>query len=148
MGEKFTYEYARPAVTADIAVLRLEEVPEILLVQRKGPPFEGFWALPGGFMRMEESLEEAARRELKEETNIEAGELIRFDNYDKPGRDPRGRTITHVYVMIWKKEMGVPIGGSDARLAAWYKLTALPELAFDHNLIVKDVLAMMKNGAK
>ncbi len=133
-------------MTADVAVLRLEEEPEILLVQRKDPPFEGMWALPGGFMEMEETLEEAARRELLEETNLEAGELIRFDTYDKPGRDPRGRTITQVFVMIWKEEMGIPAAGSDAKTLAWYGLTELPELAFDHNLIVRDVIKMMKNG--
>ena len=92
-------------MTADVAVLRLESVPEILLVQRKDPPFEGLWALPGGFMEMEETLEEAARRELVEETGITAGELIRFETYDKPERDPRGRTVTQVFVMIWKEEM-------------------------------------------
>ena len=144
--KKYTYEYPRPSVTADVAVLRLEEEPEILLVQRKDPPFEGMWALPGGFMEMEETLEEAARRELLEETNLEAGELIRFDTYDKPGRDPRGRTITQVFVMIWKEEMGIPAAGSDAKTLAWYGLTELPELAFDHNLIVRDVIKMMKNG--
>ena len=148
MEKKYTYDYPRPAVTADIAVLRLEEVPEILLIQRNIPPFEGGWALPGGFIKMEETLEEAARRELLEETNIRAGELIRFDIYDKPGRDPRGRTITQVFVMIWKEEMGTPKAGSDAKLTAWYKLTELPDLAFDHTSIIQDVLFMMKSGAK
>ena len=79
MAEKYTYDYPRPALTADIAVLRLDEVPEILLIQRRDPPFSQMWALPGGFMEMEETLEEAARRELMEETGIKAGELIRLD---------------------------------------------------------------------
>jgi len=148
VGKKYTYEYEKPSVTADVAVLRLDEVPEILLVQRKDPPFKGMWALPGGFMEMEETLEEAARRELTEETGIKAGEMIRFDTYDKPGRDPRGRTITQVFVMIWKEPMGIPQAGSDAKTVTWFSLSELPELAFDHDLIIRDVISMIKNGSK
>jgi len=147
MPAEYRYEYPRPAVTADIAVLRLDELPELMLIQRKDPPFEEMWALPGGFMEMEETLEEAARRELKEETGIRAGELIRFDTYDKPGRDPRGRTITQVFVMIWKQEMGLPKAGSDAARLQWFGLNKLPELAFDHKQIVADVIGMIKEGS-
>lgn len=147
MPQAYSYKYPRPALTADIAVLRLEEVPEILLIQRKADPFQGLWALPGGFMEMEETLEEAARRELLEETSIRAGELIRFDSYDKPGRDPRGRTITQVFVMIWKKEMGMPKEGSDASGLQWYGLNELPELAFDHKEIIDDVIRMIREGS-
>jgi 8-oxo-dGTP diphosphatase len=145
---KFTYDYAMPALTSDVAVLRLDDVPEILLIQRKDPPFEDCWALPGGFMEIEETLEEAARRELMEETGIEAGELIRFDVYDKPGRDPRGRTVTQVYVMIWKEEMGIPRASSDALSLAWFDLTSLPDLAFDHNQIISDVIRLIQEGTK
>ena len=146
MAGKYTYDYPRPAVTADIAVLRLDEVPEILLIQRGESPFRQMWALPGGFMEMEETLEEAARRELLEETGIKAGELIRFDSYDKPGRDPRGRTITQVFVMIWKEEMGVPKADSDASSLQWFGLNELPQLAFDHAYIVADVIRMIREG--
>lgn len=132
-------------VTVDVAVLRLNDLPEILLVQRKDPPYKDMWALPGGFMEMEETLEEAARRELKEETGIEAGELIRFDTYDAPGRDPRGRTITQVFIMVWNEEMGVPVAASDAKAIGWFELTSLPELAFDHALIVRDVVETIRN---
>lgn len=144
--ERYTYDYPRPAVTSDIAVLRLEEIPEILLIQRKDSPFKDMWALPGGFMEMEESLEEAARRELQEETGIKAGEMIRFDTYDKPGRDPRGRTITQVFVMVWKKEMGLPEAGSDAANLRWFALNELPDLAFDHAQILADVIRMIREG--
>lgn len=147
-NQKFTYNYPRPAVTSDVAVLRVEEVPEILLVQRKDPPFEDMWALPGGFMNMDETLEEAARRELEEETGIKAGELIRFDTYDKPGRDPRGRTITQVFVLIWKEGMGMPVAGSDAVSLDWFDLTGLPDLAFDHKDIIRDVIGMIREGSK
>lgn len=144
--ERYTYDYPRPAVTSDVAVLRLEEIPEILLIQRKDSPFKDMWALPGGFMEMEESLEEAARRELMEECGIKAGELIRFDTYDKPGRDPRGRTITQVFVMVWKKEMGIPEAGSDAANLRWFTLNDLPDLAFDHSQILADVIRMIREG--
>ena len=144
--ERYTYDYPRPAVTSDIAVLRLEEEPEVLLIQRKDDPFKDMWALPGGFMEMEESLEETARRELREETAILAGELIRFDTYDKPGRDPRGRTITQVFVMIWKPSMGEPQAGSDAADLRWFALNKLPDLAFDHARILADVISMIREG--
>jgi len=132
-------------MTADVAVLRLEGVPEILLIERLDPPFAGMWALPGGFMETEETLEEAARRELLEETSIRAGELIRFETYDRPDRDPRGRTITQVFIMIWKKEMGTALADSDAKSLQWFNLSRLPELAFDHKKIIDDVIRMMRS---
>ncbi|MDF1576175.1 MAG: NUDIX hydrolase, partial [Bacteroidales bacterium] len=146
MPGAYRYDYPRPSLTVDIAVLRLEELPEILLIQRKDPPFRQMWALPGGFMEMEETLKEAARRELMEETGIRAGELIRFDTYDKPGRDPRGRTITQVFIMIWNSKMGHPKAGSDAAGLRWFGLNELPDLAFDHREIVSDVIRMIREG--
>lgn len=146
MPGKYVYEYPRPAITSDVAVLRLEKVPEILLVQRRDQPFRSMWALPGGFLEMEETLEETARRELLEETGIRAGELIRFETYDKPGRDPRGRTITQVFVMIWNEEMGLPEAGSDAAALQWFSLDKLPALAFDHLEIITDVIQTIRKG--
>jgi 8-oxo-dGTP diphosphatase len=146
MPGKYVYDYPRPAVTSDVAVLRLETFPEILLVQRRDPPFGKMWALPGGFMELEETLEETARRELMEETGIRAGELIRFETYDKPGRDPRGRTITQVFVMIWNEDMGLPKAGSDADTLQWFSLDKLPALAFDHLEIIKDVIQTIRKG--
>ena len=142
--EKYTYDYPRPAVTADIAVLRVTEKPEILLIKRKYDPFQGMWALPGGFLNMEETLEETARRELIEETGVKAGELIKFDTYDRPGRDPRGRTITQVFVLIWEEKMGKPMAADDADDFRWFGLDNLPELGFDHATIIRDVIGMMK----
>ena len=144
--QKYSYDYPRPMVTVDVAVLRLDGLPEILLVQRKAPPYQNMWALPGGFIEMEETLEEAARRELKEETGLTAGELIRFETYDEPKRDPRGRTITQVFIMIWKKEIGKPEAASDARALDWFDLTSLPEMAFDHERIIRDVIGLIKNS--
>lgn len=146
MPGPYTYDYPRPAVTSDVAVLRLENLPEILLVQRRDPPFSRMWALPGGFMEMDETLEETARRELLEETAIRAGELIRFDTYDRPGRDPRGRTITQVFILIWNEEMGVPEAGSDAAGLQWFDLTELPPLAFDHREIINDVIRTIREA--
>lgn len=135
-------------MTCDVAVLRVDGIPEILLVERRDPPFPGKWALPGGFMEMDENLEACARRELMEETSIKAGELIRYDTYDEPGRDPRGRTITQVFVMIWKDDMGQPKAASDAKTVKWFDLTKLPPLAFDHGRIISDVLEMIREGSK
>ncbi len=99
-------------------------------------------------MEIEETLEEAARRELMEETGIKAGELIRYESYDVPDRDPRGRTITQVFILIWKEEMGKPKANSDARETKWFDLTLLPQLAFDHGKIIEDVIGTMREGTK
>jgi 8-oxo-dGTP diphosphatase len=146
MAEKnqYTYNFPRPMVTVDVVVLRVDHQPEVLLIRRNHGPFEGEWALPGGFMEMDETLEEAARRELEEETGIKAGELLRFDTYDAVERDPRGRSITQVFVLIWKEGMGNPVAGSDAGEVAWFDLMQPPAFAFDHGMIVKDVVAMIR----
>src|SRR5262245_13948409 len=86
--KKYTYDYPRPAVTVDIAIVTRESRPRILLIRRKHPPFEGMWALPGGFVEMEESLDAAARRELFEETGIKGIELEQVRTFGDPGRDP------------------------------------------------------------
>ena len=95
---------------------------------------------------MDETLEETARRELLEETGIRAGELIRFDTYDRPGRDPRGRTITQVFIMIWNQALGEPKAGSDAAVLQWFGLAQLPPLAFDHQQIIDDVIRTIREG--
>jgi len=141
---KYTYEYPRPAVTSDIAVLRVTDTPEILLIRRKFDPFKDMWALPGGFLNMEETLDETARRELMEETGIKAGELLKFETYDRPDRDPRGRTITQVFVLIWEERMGIPKAADDAADIRWWDLKALPDLAFDHEVIIRDVVEMIR----
>ena len=143
-SKKYTYDYPRPAVTTDVAVLRVTERPEILLIKRKFDPFKGMWTLPGGFLNMDETLEETARRELLEETGIKAGELIKFDTYDRPDRDPRGRIITQVFVMIWDEKMGEPVAADDAEDFRWFELDNLPELGFDHAAVIRDVIQMVK----
>ena len=96
--QQYCYDYPRPAVTVDIVIVTREPRPRVLLVRRKHDPFAGMWAVPGGFVEMDESLEDAAHRELKEETGIKAGRLRQLHTFGAPGRDPRGRTISVVYM--------------------------------------------------
>jgi 8-oxo-dGTP diphosphatase len=140
MGGSYCYEYPRPMVTVDAAVFsRVEGRWCVLLIQRGNPPFEGRWALPGGFVDMEETLEAAAVRELREETGMEGVELRQLASYGDPGRDPRGRTISVVFAGVAdEKRAGRVKGGDDAAHAAWHPIEGLPELAFDHDRIVAD----------
>ncbi|MCD6200509.1 MAG: NUDIX hydrolase [Bacteroidales bacterium] len=132
----YTYKYARPAVTADSIVLCEKEGQTfVLLIQRAHDPYQGKWALPGGFMDENERLKDTARRELQEETGIVAGDMTFAGMFDRPDRDPRGRTITAVYLTHLKKCVE-PVAGDDAGKARWFPLENLPELAFDHNEII------------
>ncbi len=144
----YTYEYPRPAVTADTILFhRAGDVVSILLIRRKHPPFEGQWALPGGFMNMEETLEQAARRELEEETNIRVHELIPFGVFDKPDRDPRGRTITRVFYGFIENKPENAAASDDAGELSWFSIDKLPELAFDHaKIIASAVKEVLGNG--
>lgn len=134
----YTYEYPRPAVTVDIVVFTLREARlQVLLVQRGHPPFEGSWALPGGFVQMEESLEEAAARELEEETGVGQAYLEQLYTYGEPERDPRGRVITVAYYALLPKDAPIRAeGGSDASQASLFPIETLPGLAFDHAEII------------
>ena len=134
----YTYEHPRPAVTVDIIIFTLRESRlQVLLVQRAHPPFEADWALPGGFVQMEESLEEAAARELEEETGVRQSYLEQLYTYGEPDRDPRGRVITVAYYALLPKDAPIrPEGGSDARQAALFPINELPALAFDHSEII------------
>lgn len=137
---EYTYKYPRPAVTVDMIVLKNAcEDMEILLIQRLKPPFKDKWALPGGFVDMDETLEHAAARELKEETGLTDIILNQFKTYSTVDRDPRGRTISIVFMGIAKINAMIN-AGDDAKSAQWYKIGSLPTLAFDHNLIIKEAL--------
>jgi 8-oxo-dGTP diphosphatase len=137
--KKYTYDYPRPSVTVDIVVLTKGRAPKVLLIQRKSDPFAGRWAIPGGFIEMNETLEASARRELREETGVETAKLEQFRTYGDPGRDPRGRTISVVYLTFVNENEVHPEGADDAAAAKWYSLNRLPELAFDHAQILADV---------
>jgi 8-oxo-dGTP diphosphatase len=135
----FTYEYPRPAVTADCVLFAMrEEDLAVLLVQRKNHPFRGSWALPGGFVNQDEALERAAYRELGEETGITSGVVLDpLGAYGDPGRDPRGHTVTTAFYSFLVVAPQ-PVAGDDAADAAWHELHALPPLAFDHARIIED----------
>ena len=137
---QYCYDYPRPMLTADCVVTN--DRNEILLVRRGNDPFKGCWALPGGFMEMDETIEHCAVRELEEETGLHIPEqdLKLIGVYSAPGRDPRGRTVTAAYAVSgkWKAESGKPVAGDDAAEVRWWPLNALPPLAFDHAEIVSD----------
>jgi 8-oxo-dGTP diphosphatase len=134
----YTYEYPRPAVTVDCLVFSKENGRVcLMLIQRDRPPFEESWALPGGFVEIDEDLPDAAYRELKEETGITDIELGQFRAFGKPGRDPRGRTISIVYYGFVDPEKTMATAGSDARNVDWFDINNLPELAFDHDKIIE-----------
>ena len=135
----YTYKYPRPAVTADCIVITKEAEPKVLLIERGDEPFKGCWAFPGGFMNMDETTEQCAIRELEEETGLKVNEVHQIGAYSKVDRDPRGRTVTVAYLAIVAAPMAV-CGQDDAAKAQWFPLSALPELAFDHDEIMQDAI--------
>src|SRR5512133_2127822 len=131
-------QYARPAFSADIVAVRPGETPRVLLVRRGNEPFAGRWALPGGFVEEGERPEDAARRELAEETGLAlTGELRLVGVYGEPGRAPRGWTVSAAYLAIVPGEASVH-GGDDAAEARWFLADEVPLLAFDHDLVLSD----------
>tara|TARA_R110002124_G_scaffold60994_1_gene167226 strand:+ start:433 stop:1122 length:690 start_codon:yes stop_codon:yes gene_type:complete len=135
---KFSYEYPRAALTVDCVVFGLDEDDlQVLLIQRDLPPFEGDWALPGGFVRLEESLEEAARRELQEETGIENVFLEQLYTIGTVDRDPRERVVTVAYYALVNLSDHRVQAATDARNAAWFAVDDVPALAFDHPEILE-----------
>eukprot|EP00951_Prasinocladus_malaysianus_P031488 scaffold301907_cov48-Prasinocladus_malaysianus.AAC.1 len=132
-----TYPYPRPSLTVDAVIIAqsgaANDRAEILLIHRGKEPFEGCWALPGGFVDENEDLQAAAQRELEEETCIDATgvKMSQLGAFAEPGRDPRGWTVTVAYGAIISAAKKVT-GADDAKDAKWFPITALPELAFDH----------------
>ena len=114
----------------------------MLLIERKHTPYEGMWALPGGFLEMDETLEEAALRELQEETGIFGVELKQFHTFSKVNRDPRHRTITTVFIGYTDDNISIE-AGDDAAKAQWFSMNELPSLAFDHG----EVMEMVRRNA-
>lgn len=137
----YTYAYPRPAVTVDIIVLRNNNgKKELLLIERLNEPFKNQWALPGGFIDIDEDIETAAYRELQEETSINKIHLKQFHTFGKPGRDPRGRTISVIYYGELKDFNQIVKAGDDAKNLDWFPINNLPSLAFDHSDIVHKFL--------
>ena len=138
----WTYVYPRPMVTVDVVLFRIGSsgTPEsVLLIQRARPPFEGLWALPGGFVDMDEDLPDAARRELREETGISAERVVQLGAYGRPDRDPRGRNIAVTFVARLP-EGARAVAGDDAAALAWHDPASPPPLAFDHGTMLADAL--------
>ncbi|MEG1573004.1 MAG: NUDIX hydrolase [Bacteroidales bacterium] len=141
----FSYAYPRPALTVDAAVFaKCEEINYILLIERLQYPFANTWALPGGFVEEDETLEWAVSRELKEETSLRLKDygivLTPFKAYSEPDRDPRGRTVSMVFSAILDvDELPEILGQDDAKNAKWINIDSLPSLAFDHSKILQDL---------
>jgi 8-oxo-dGTP diphosphatase len=135
----FAYEHPRPALAVDCAVFGLDESGlQVLLVQRDLAPFKGRWALPGGFVRQGEGIEDAARRELEEETGLSAKIFLeQLYTFGAPERDPRERVVSVAHYALVKLSDAKVKAATDARAAAWFRLEDKPPLAFDHDQILR-----------
>jgi 8-oxo-dGTP diphosphatase len=134
----FTYEYARPAITVDCVVFGLDEHDlKVLLIQRKLSPFQHGWALPGGFVHIDETLDDAARRELEEEAGVSDVYLEQLYTFGALDRDPRERIVTVAYYALAKLSDHRIQAATDAMGVGWFGLDDLPKLAFDHAEIVQ-----------
>ena len=139
------YEYPRPAVAVDAVVLAMAgDDLQIMLIQRDQPPFAGRWALPGGFVRMDESLDEAVRRELQEETGLCDIYLDQVGAFGAVDRDPRDRVVSVAYVALVQPDGFRAQGAGDARCAAWFRWEDRPRLAFDHAQICQAAMTFLQ----
>ena len=138
----YTYRYPRPAVTVDVAIfMPAEGRYQVLLIQRGTEPYQGCYALPGGFVGIQETLEAAAQRELEEETGLISTDLVQVHTFSDPDRDPRMRVISTCFAALLNPSDQVEIqASSDAAGASWFSLEDLPLLAFDHELVLKIVI--------
>ena len=153
-----TYKYPRPSVTVDAVVFGLDgAVLKVLLVERILAPFKGRWALPGGFVHMNESLEDAVARELMEETNVKSAHLEQLYTFGEPKRDPRGRVISVAYFALVKAVDHATSAGSDAAAARWvdidlilrpFRNSDFESLAFDHTTIIQLAITRLRSKIK
>ena len=133
----YIYDYPRPMLTVDAVVFRVKNgIREVLLIRRKNEPFRGHWALPGGFMDMNETLEEAVVRELEEETGLTGIRLIQMHAFSALHRDPRGRTVSVAFRGVIPDPDVSIRAGDDAARAEWFDVRDLPPLAFDHSKVI------------
>jgi 8-oxo-dGTP diphosphatase len=133
---KYVYEYPRPAVSVDVVIVTCEAKPRVLLIRRGKGPFKGCWAIPGGFVNMDEALDVAAKRELFEETGVSTKHLMQLHTFGDPKRDPRGRNISVTYLAFVDADNLQPRAGDDAAEVGWFSLRRPPKLAFDHHEIL------------
>jgi 8-oxo-dGTP diphosphatase len=143
---KYVYEWPRPMVTVDAVVFAFfPSGPRLLLVKRKNEPFKGRWAIPGGFIEMDEELEDAVARELAEETGLTGVSLEQMRTYGSLGRDPRGRLITVVFMGVVDRKRAKAEAGDDAAEAEWFDIERLPDpMAFDHDEIARFAIRRLK----
>lgn len=143
----YHYDYPHPAVTVDVAIFTIRDQQlKLLLIRRAGEPGRGKWALPGGFVHIDESLDEAARRELAEETGVSGVYLEQLYTFGRVNRDPRERVITVAYYALVPSDKLQLQAATDAEAAGWFALDDLPKLAFDHAEII--TLAHQRLAAK
>ena len=144
-----TYEYPRPALTVDCVVFGVDDEDlKVLLIQRDLDPFAGSWALPGGFVQMEENLPDAARRELREETGLERVFLEQLFTFGDVDRDPRGRVVSVAYYALVRLMNHKVQAATDARDANWFSVWDTPSLAFDHDGILQAALERLKGKVR
>lgn len=141
--KKYCYKYPHPAVTTDCVIFGFDgQSLKVLLVERGIEPYKGRWAFPGGFLNPDERAEEGARRELNEETGLEGAFIEQFHTYTDPNRDPRERVITIAYFALVRiQEVH---SGDDAAKAQWFPIEEVPQLAFDHDRILRDATRKLR----
>lgn len=139
----FTYKYPHPSVTTDCVIFGFDGMQlQVLLIQRGIEPFKSQWAFPGGFLRMDEDAQTGALRELREETGLETAYVKQFHTFSSPARDPRERVITIAhYALVRLTDISA---GDDAAEARWFPLGEVPQLAFDHDLILRTAMAELR----
>ncbi len=142
---KYSYDYPRPALTTDMIIFTYNKNNLlVLIIERKYTPFKGRWAFPGGFVDMEETAEECAFRELKEETGLEIGDLSQLITVSTLGRDPRGRTVSVFFYGFINYKSATVKPGDDAKKTQWFPVNKLPPLAFDHGEIIHTALEKLR----
>ncbi len=141
--QQYCYRYPHPAVTTDCVIFGFDgERLQVLLIERGIEPFKGKWAFPGGFIKMDESAEEGALRELREETGLDNAYIEQFHTFSDPNRDPRERVITIAYLALVRLQEVK--AGDDAAAARWFPIDEIPSLAFDHDYILRIALQRLR----
>ena len=139
----YTYKYPHPAVTADCVIFGFDGISiKVLLIERGIEPYKGMWAFPGGFMKIDETAEQCARRELEEETGLRNTPVEQFHTFSEVHRDPRERILTIAHFALVK--LAEVKGGDDATRAHWFTLNEIPRLAFDHDRILRMAMNRLK----